>query len=150
MESYLQVSTGQQTFAECGIQRTVDLSCNYFGKEGAIALGQALKENNMLEELNVSNNQIPPEGAIHLALGLRVNKTIKLLNIGRNPILTTGCFRILQSVQENSDSSMETLDFSGITVNQEFEDLCRAVKEALPELRVKHGGTMGTLRKVKP
>ena len=33
--------------------RAVDLSFNGFGKEGAVALGQALKENNALEELNV-------------------------------------------------------------------------------------------------
>lgn len=33
--------------------RSVDLSFNGLGKEGAIALGQALKENSVLEELNV-------------------------------------------------------------------------------------------------
>lgn len=32
---------------------TVDLSYNGFSKEGAVALGQALKENNVLEELNL-------------------------------------------------------------------------------------------------
>lgn len=31
----------------------MDLSFNGFGKEGAVALGQALKENSVLEELNV-------------------------------------------------------------------------------------------------
>lgn len=33
--------------------RSVDLSFNGFGKEGAIALGQALRENTVLEELNL-------------------------------------------------------------------------------------------------
>lgn len=33
--------------------RNIDLSFNGFGKEGAIALGQALRENEVLEELNV-------------------------------------------------------------------------------------------------
>lgn len=33
--------------------RSADLSCNGFGKEGAVALGQALRENEVLEELNV-------------------------------------------------------------------------------------------------
>ncbi|XP_013866597.1 leucine-rich repeat-containing protein 74B [Austrofundulus limnaeus] len=129
--------------------RSVDLSYNDFGEEGAAALGQALKENNILEELNVSNNRIPPGGAIHLAGGLRVNKTIKFLNIGRNPIQTAGCLKILQSLQENPDSSLETLDFSDIAVNQEFEDLYAAVKETFSALRVKHGGTFGPLRKAK-
>ena len=31
----------------------MDLSFNGFGREGAVALGHALKENNVLEELNV-------------------------------------------------------------------------------------------------
>ncbi|XP_047448583.1 leucine-rich repeat-containing protein 74B isoform X2 [Mugil cephalus] len=120
--------------------RTVDLSFNGFGKEGAIALGQALKENNVLEELNVSNNRIPPEGAIRLATGLK---------IGRNPIQTTGCYGILKSIQENPDSAMEALDFSDITVNQDFDDLYTAVKEMFPVLRVNHGGRIGTFRKAK-
>ncbi|KAM7391187.1 hypothetical protein PAMP_021894 [Pampus punctatissimus] len=129
--------------------RSVDLSYNGFGKEGAIALGQALKENNVLEELNVSNNRIPPEGAIRLAMGLKVNKTIKCLNMGRNPIQTAGCYGILKSIQENPDSAMEALNFSDITVNQDFEDLYTTVKEIFPALTVNHGGRIGTFRKVK-
>ncbi|KAM9393983.1 uncharacterized protein lrrc74b [Pholidichthys leucotaenia] len=128
---------------------TVDLSCNGFGKEGALALGQALKENNVLEELNVSNNRIPSEGAIHLAVGLKVNKTIKFLNMGRNPILNAGCYGVLKSIQENPNSAMEALDFSDITVNQDFEDLYTAVKEIFPALRVNHGGRVGRFRKEK-
>lgn len=45
----------------------VDLSYNGFGKEGAAALGQALKENNVLEELNVRC-----ESSIYLIIGLRI------------------------------------------------------------------------------
>ncbi|CAG13488.1 unnamed protein product, partial [Tetraodon nigroviridis] len=68
--------------------RSIDLSFNGFGKEGAVAIGQALRDNEVLEELNPdmlvtlclhSNNRIPPEGAIHLAMGLKHNKTIKIL-----------------------------------------------------------------------
>ena len=33
--------------------RSVDLSFNGFGKEGAVALGQTLRENTVLEELNL-------------------------------------------------------------------------------------------------
>uniref|UniRef100_A0A667YX35 Leucine rich repeat containing 74B n=1 Tax=Myripristis murdjan TaxID=586833 RepID=A0A667YX35_9TELE len=123
--------------------RTLDVSCNGFGKEGAIALGEALKENSTLEELNVSNNQIPPEGAIRFAMGLRVNKTIKSLNIGRNPIQSAGCYGVLQSLQANPESAMEMLDFSDIAVNQDFEELRSAVKDILPSLVVKHGRRIG-------
>ncbi|XP_068167767.1 leucine-rich repeat-containing protein 74B [Antennarius striatus] len=129
--------------------RIVDLSFNGFGKEGAIGLGQALKENAVLEELNVSNNRIPPEGAICLAMGLRVNKTIKSLKMGRNPIQNAGCYGILKCVQENPQSAMEALDFSDITVNQDFEDLYTAVKEMFPVLTVIHGNRTGTFKEAK-
>uniref|UniRef100_A0A3B5LRD2 Uncharacterized protein n=1 Tax=Xiphophorus couchianus TaxID=32473 RepID=A0A3B5LRD2_9TELE len=94
-----------------------------------------------------SNNRIPPEGAIHLITGLKVNKAIKLLNINRSPIRSDGCHEILQSVKVNQNSVMETLKLSDIPVNQDFEDLYKAVKEIFPLLRVKHGGTFGILRK---
>lgn len=44
----------------------MDLSYNGFAKEGAIALGQALKENNVLEELNVR----------YLIVGLRIAEAV--------------------------------------------------------------------------
>ncbi|CAB1322327.1 unnamed protein product [Coregonus sp. 'balchen'] len=59
---------------------TLDLSYNGLGKDGAVALGQALREN-PLEDINISNNRVPPEGAIRFAMGLQVNKTIKTLNV---------------------------------------------------------------------
>ncbi|XP_061585852.1 leucine-rich repeat-containing protein 74B isoform X1 [Cololabis saira] len=124
-----------------GFLRRLDLSRNGLGRGGAVALGEALRENYMLEELNVNDNRIPPEGAIHLAMGLK---------IGRNPLQSAGCYGILQSVQENPDSAMDTLDFSDITVDQDFEDLYTAVKEIVPELRVKYRGRVVTARKAKP
>uniref|UniRef100_A0A3B4YHF0 Uncharacterized protein n=1 Tax=Seriola lalandi dorsalis TaxID=1841481 RepID=A0A3B4YHF0_SERLL len=96
-----------------------------------------------------SNNRIPPEGAIRLTMGLRVNKTIKSLNMGRNPILSAGCYGILKSIQENPDSAMEALNFAGIPVNQDFEDLYTKVKEIFPALTINHGGRIGTFRKAK-
>ncbi|XP_008334474.1 leucine-rich repeat-containing protein 74B [Cynoglossus semilaevis] len=127
--------------------RNVDLSFNGFGEEGTVALGQALKENEVLEELNLSNNRIPPEGGIRLAVGLRVNKTIKSLNMGRNPIQSAGCYAVLKSLQDNPDSALEAIDFAGIAVNQEFQDLYVSVKEIFPTLVINHGGRIGTFTK---
>uniref|UniRef100_A0A672IG31 Leucine rich repeat containing 74B n=1 Tax=Salarias fasciatus TaxID=181472 RepID=A0A672IG31_SALFA len=124
--------------------RKLDLSFNGLAREGALALGQTLRDNNVLEELNVryDNNRIPPEGAIRLAMGLKANKTIKSLNISRNPILSAGCYGILQSMQDNPNSALEVLDFSDITVNQDFEDLYLSVKETFPALQVNHGAKL--------
>ncbi|XP_024275107.1 leucine-rich repeat-containing protein 74B-like [Oncorhynchus tshawytscha] len=129
--------------------RTLDLSYNGLGKDGAIALGEALKDNNTLEDLNISNNRIPPEGAIRFTMGLKVNKTIKKLYMGRNPIQTAGCYGVLKAIQGNAESAMECLDFSDITVNQDFEDLYVALKDIFPNIRVKHGGRIDTFRKPK-
>lgn len=49
----LSIDTFFYVFQENVFLRILDLSFNGFGKEGASALGQALKENNVLEELNI-------------------------------------------------------------------------------------------------
>ncbi|XP_023684702.1 uncharacterized protein lrrc74b [Paramormyrops kingsleyae] len=130
--------------------RVLDLSYNGFAGDGAAALGQALKANNVLEELNVSNNRIPPDGAIRFATGLRVNKTIKSLNMSRNPLQSAGCYGVLKAIQGNPGSAVESLDFSDISVNKDFEDLCNAVKGAFPGLQVKHGGSSSMFRRGLP
>ncbi|XP_028680833.1 leucine-rich repeat-containing protein 74B [Erpetoichthys calabaricus] len=129
--------------------RVVDLSYNGFGKDGAAALGDALKVNNVLEELNISNNRIPPEGAVRLAMGLKENKTLKVLNLARNPFQTAGCYAVLKSLQGNPESAIESLDFSDITVNTDFDDLYKTVKEAFPGLQIKHGGNADMFKRAK-
>ncbi|KAL4636089.1 leucine-rich repeat-containing protein 74B-like [Arapaima gigas] len=129
--------------------RVLDLSSNGLALDGATALGDALKANNSLEELNISNNRIPPEGAIRFSMGLKVNKTIRALNMSRNPIQTAGCYGVLKAVQSNPDSAIESLDFSHISVDQDFEDLYCTVKDMFPVLEVKHGGITGKLKTTK-
>nr|XP_006640375.1 PREDICTED: leucine-rich repeat-containing protein 74B-like [Lepisosteus oculatus] len=118
--------------------RKLDLSYNGFGKDGAAALGEALKVNNVLEDLNISNNQIPPEGAVRFAMGLKENKTLKILSMSRNPMQSAGCYGILKSMEGNPESAIETLDFSDIIVNKDFDELYNKVKEMFPNLQVKH------------
>ncbi|XP_066545746.1 leucine-rich repeat-containing protein 74B isoform X2 [Amia ocellicauda] len=129
--------------------RVIDLSYNGFGKDGAVALGEALKVNNVLEELNIGNCRIPPEGAVRFAMGLKENKTLKTLIMSRNPMQSAGCYGILKSMQGNPESAIESLDFSDITVNKDFDDLYSAIKEMFPNLQVKHGGNADMFRKTK-
>ncbi|XP_069817384.1 leucine-rich repeat-containing protein 74B isoform X2 [Dendropsophus ebraccatus] len=120
--------------------RVVDLSYNGFGNDGAAALGEALKVNNVLEEVNISNNRISIQGAVRFALCLKENKTIRVLKMARNPIQSDGCFAILKAIQANSESAIESLDFSDIFVNKQFDDLYAAVKTTMPNLLIKLGG----------
>ncbi|XP_071849464.1 uncharacterized protein [Apostichopus japonicus] len=127
--------------------RKLNLSWNGFGNEGTIALGKALASNNTLEELDITNNRITAEGSVLLGKGLAVIDSLKVLLIGKNPMQTAGCYAILKSVKENSNSTMEEIDFGNIQVNKDFEDLFKETLELLPNLKVKHGGTK---EKVKP
>uniref|UniRef100_W5KAN7 Leucine rich repeat containing 74B n=1 Tax=Astyanax mexicanus TaxID=7994 RepID=W5KAN7_ASTMX len=94
-----------------------------------------------------SINRIPPDGAIHLALGLKVNKNLRILRMSRNPMQSAGCFAVLKAVEANPASAIEHLDFSDISVDQDFEDLFSSLKETLPNLQVKHAGKIRTLQK---
>jgi len=55
------------------------LSWNGFADEGAAAVGESLRENNTLIDLDLSNNRISTEGALALSKGLQINNTLKIL-----------------------------------------------------------------------
>ncbi|KAM5191677.1 leucine-rich repeat-containing protein 74B [Mantella aurantiaca] len=130
--------------------RVMDLSYNGFGNDGMAALGEALKVNNVLEELNISNNRISLQGAVRFALCLKENKTLKALKMARNPMQSEGCFAILKSIQANSQSAVEALDFSDIVVNTQFDDLHNVMKTTMPNLTVKLGGNSDMFKKTFP
>ncbi|XP_056231409.1 leucine-rich repeat-containing protein 74B isoform X2 [Seriola aureovittata] len=118
----------------------LDISHNALGERAGQILGDSLSENTGLRSLSLAWNGIRGRGAVMLANGL---------GMGRNPILSAGCYGILKSIQENPDSAMEALNFAGIPVNQDFEDLYTKVKEIFPALTINHGGRIGTFRKAK-
>ncbi|XP_007900014.1 leucine-rich repeat-containing protein 74B [Callorhinchus milii] len=122
------------------VLKVIDLSYNGFEKDGASALGDALKVNFTLVELNVSHNRIGTEGAIAIAMGLKENTVLKVLNISYNPMQGAGCYGVLKVLQDNPKTAMESLDFSGITVNKDFLSLLRVVKQYLPDLEVTYDG----------
>ncbi|XP_018116886.1 leucine-rich repeat-containing protein 74B isoform X1 [Xenopus laevis] len=130
--------------------KVIDLSYNGFGNDGAAALGEALKVNNVLEDLNISNNRISIQGATNFAICLKANKTLRILKMSRNPMQSEGCFGILKAIQANSETAVESLDFSDILVNKEFDDLYNTLKTALPNLSVKHGGNPDMFKKQVP
>jgi Ran GTPase-activating protein (RanGAP) involved in mRNA processing and transport len=64
--------------------RTLDLSSNKIGPEGASALGEALKVNTVLTFLGLWLNNIGDEGAEAIAEALKVNATLTKLNLEGN------------------------------------------------------------------
>ena len=59
----------------------MNFSWNGFGYEGSIAVGEMIRGNKYLRELDVSNNRINWEGAIHIAKGLKENDTLEVLQV---------------------------------------------------------------------
>ncbi|XP_050410652.1 leucine-rich repeat-containing protein 74A isoform X1 [Patella vulgata] len=120
--------------------KKINLSWNGFGVEGAFAVGDALKGNSVLEDLDISNNRINTEGAVIIGKGLAVNETLKVLKIGKNPMQSAGCWGICAAILKNPNCILETLDFSDILVNQDFNEIFKKVQEQFPELKMRHGG----------
>ena len=61
--------------------RTLDLSMNGFGNEGAAALGEVLRFNSSLAYLDVSSNNISNEGVSKISRGLEINESLKVLKV---------------------------------------------------------------------
>ena len=56
------------------------LAWNGLGYEGALALGEMIRGNKYLRELDVSHNRINWEGALLISKGLKENDTLEILN----------------------------------------------------------------------
>lgn len=105
---------------------------NGLSQEGAKAFFKTIKENEVLEELDLSNNRIATEGVVYIAKALMTNQTLRILKvkaslnqafnfplssyilfkIGLNPIESAGCFSIIKALQKNPNTKLEHIDFS--------------------------------------
>jgi len=112
------------------------LSFNGFSNDGAVALGEAIRANNTLTELDISNNRITAQGALCIAKGLEGNNTLEVLKIGSNPIDTVGACAILAAAKNYSDSALTELHFKDVYLDEEFEKLLEEVREVKPDIQV--------------
>ncbi|XP_078237988.1 leucine-rich repeat-containing protein 74B isoform X3 [Pogona vitticeps] len=117
---------------------SLDLSHNRLGEAAGEVLGAAIAENVGLKELDLSWNCFRGQGAVAVAKGL---------GVPRNPIASKGCVGILKAVRANPGTVLEFLDFSEIVVKPDFVELCAAVQEVAPGLRIKHDGTTRLFRR---
>ena len=61
--------------------RRLNLSWNGFGQAGSLALGQALKENRTLIELDIASNRLTVEAVGGLMKGLQENDGLNILRV---------------------------------------------------------------------
>uniref|UniRef100_A0A674JVG9 Leucine rich repeat containing 74A n=1 Tax=Terrapene triunguis TaxID=2587831 RepID=A0A674JVG9_9SAUR len=130
-----------------GTLKILDLSWNGFGNEGALALGEALKLNNILVQLDISSNHINNEGAGKLAKGLEVNGNLKILKLSHNPLTVEGAIALVTSIRKNPKSKMEEINISNVLVNGSFLKLLDVVCQVHPELDVIYGEVRGFISK---
>ena len=110
------------------------LSDNNIGDVGAVALAQALYNNNPLVVLNLTNSDI---GTIHLAQALRNNTSLRWLYLSKNNICDEGAVALAQALHHSS--ALWKLDLSdndgiselgtkhlveALTVNTSVDDNC--------------------------
>lgn len=59
---------------------------NGLSQEGAKAFFKTIKENEVLEELDISNNRIATEGAVYIAKALMTNQTLRVIKVNNNSL----------------------------------------------------------------
>uniref|UniRef100_A0A665UP76 EF-hand domain-containing protein n=1 Tax=Echeneis naucrates TaxID=173247 RepID=A0A665UP76_ECHNA len=141
------------------------LSGNGLSRVEAQSLGQALKQNNTLELLDLSHNRIHDEGVTLLCHGLATNDTLRVLKVGgrkgeswrtgmlghdchycdhfklffvlsQNPMTEVGALMLLQTVTNNTKSAVEAIDISKVFVCEAFVELLEELRQRSPAMDV--------------
>ena len=89
--------------------KRLDISCNSFGYSSIFWLCQALKMNQTLEYLNLFHNCIDVSGAGQIGEVLKTNNNLMELDIGYNRIKNNGFKKIIDGIKENKTSKLKKL-----------------------------------------
>ena len=92
---------------------------NGFGPDGGQALGDCVKQNRGLEELNINANRLNTSNAFAIAQGLLSNESLEVLYIDDNQINCDGVLAVFLCIKANEGSQLRLIDFS--------VSLCRGV-----------------------
>jgi Ca2+-binding EF-hand superfamily protein len=84
----------------------LDISFNSFASDAGGVLGNALLDNDVLEELIVSSNNLEGTAIFAICVGARENKSLTYLNIDGNPIGEAGA-RILMTLPVTRGNSLK-------------------------------------------
>jgi hypothetical protein len=106
--------------------RTLDLSNNKIGPEGASALGEALKVNAVVTTLFLSMNNIGDEGAKAMAEVLKINAGLTYLRLDKNDIGVDGAMAIAEALKVNA-----ALTVLALPNNKIGDEGAKAIAEAL-------------------
>lgn len=99
-------------------------------------MGEAIRANNTLIELDISNNRITTQGALCIAKGLEGNNTLEILKVGSNPIGTEGAKAILSAAKNYADSALTELHFQDVYLDESFDQLLEEVRQVKPDIKI--------------
>ena len=119
----------------------LDISCIRISDDGAVDMGDCLKNNNSLKELNMSSSNINSEGGKKLAEALKVNTSLEKLDISSNSISDDGAVAMGNCLKNNN--SLKELNMSDNKINSEGgKKLAEALKvnTSLEKLYIKGNG----------
>jgi hypothetical protein len=86
---------------------------NNIGDQGAITLGEALKDNATLTHLDLSWNKIGDEGASGIGKGLKANSTLTSLSLWSNEIGHAGAIGLGEGLKANATLTSLWLGWQG-------------------------------------
>ena len=95
----------------------LELYENPIGDIGAASIGDVIKTNAVLEDLDISVCEITSEGAVQLSAGLAVNKSLTELQLKKNPIGDIGAASIGDAIKTNA--VLEHLDISDCEITSQ-------------------------------
>ena len=130
--------------------RSLDISFNGFGNEGAAAIGDALKTNSTLTFLYMRSNHIHVAGTLALGKGLEPNDTLQHLDLGCNPFEAAGAMNLFSSLKKASNSALQLLDLKDVRVSLEMKQQMMEVMAGLSQLKVLHGDWAWEAAPAKP
>jgi Ran GTPase-activating protein (RanGAP) involved in mRNA processing and transport len=112
--------------AENTTLRSLNLSQNQFGAEGAAALGRLLSQANCgITELDVSGNKIGPEGAKHLADAFERNGSLRVVDMRGTGLGNAGVLTVATSLEVNDSIQMIHVTRSGDVSSKSMGELTR-------------------------
>ena len=79
-----------------------NISHNNISDDGAVAIGECLKNNNTLRELNLSHNKVSDNGIISIGNALEMNAKLQMFNISYNNISDDGAVAISECLKNNN------------------------------------------------
>jgi len=105
----------------------LDISNNGITDNEAKVIGIVVKDNNILQELNISYGKLSAVGALYIAEGLCKNVSLLKLDVSANKLLDDGAIAICNSLKNNSTLQELNISFNKIT-NRGANEIAKVIR----------------------